>query len=702
MQIEIAKHARMSERGSSLLRLIQNNDMPILDLLVREAVQNSLDASLPGKGFTNVDFNIVRFDCHKLSSELEGITENLNAKYKDSSQLLIEVRDTNTSGLTGPIQYDEVRDNQFGNLLKLIYEISMPQQQEGAGGSWGLGKTVYFRIGIGLVLYYSQIESDDGSYVSRMAACLVEDENKIDALINNTEDSLKRGIAWWGQGTEDGMTMPLTNENEIRKILNILNVEPFENGQTGTSIIIPFIDSDTLLAGILPSNGSEENKEFSNIWWLDDVKDYIKLAVQRWYAPRLMNQNYQFGRWLRVRINGEGIKHSDMLPFFKIVQGLYNATPISQQLKENETLLDNCDVLCEEVKLRNIFDKNTCAGYIAYAKVTRDELLMNYPDNHQAPYIYINKFDYDQNVNHPILMYTRKPGMIVGYEISGCWTDSIPKTDDGEFIVGLFVANSSNKLMHTTPSISLEEYIRKSEKADHTSWNDWNVGIYKPSIIAKIQGQVKAKMAKQFMKTETENLSRRNIGLQKVLAEVLLPPENFGRKASVNHHQDKETDIKSISKGFGVRVIDSPLFKSDGISLDFEINCGKKVESLLLELVVKTESGIVPANKWEDEGVIGKSFPVTIKTFLIDKYKTGKQAPPFKPNGLSVGYANRECSENGVIINLENTERFNVDYGVVIQVPEKTGYTIYGTIVFEVKDSQVQAGLNLVEAGGAY
>lgn len=318
MQIEIAKHARMSERGSSLLRLIQNNDMPILDLLVREAVQNSLDASLPGRGYTNIDFTVASFNSHELSSELEGITENLNDRYRDNKQQLIEIRDTNTSGLTGPIHYDDVKDNQFGNLLKLIYEISMPQQQEGAGGSWGgLGKTVYFRVGIGLVIYYSQIESDDGGYVSRMAACLVEDENKSDALIKKTNnDSLKRGIAWWGKGIEDGMTVPIIDPEEIIRVLTILNIKPFAEGDTGTSIIIPYINSDNLLEGILPSNGNEDNKEFSNVWWMDTLTDYIKVAVQRWYAPRLMNKDYYFGRWLRVRIDGVGIKKTDMLPFF--------------------------------------------------------------------------------------------------------------------------------------------------------------------------------------------------------------------------------------------------------------------------------------------------------------------------------------------------------------------------------------------------
>ena len=44
MKIEIAEPGRMTQSGSSLLKLIQNNKTPILDLLVRESIQNSLDA----------------------------------------------------------------------------------------------------------------------------------------------------------------------------------------------------------------------------------------------------------------------------------------------------------------------------------------------------------------------------------------------------------------------------------------------------------------------------------------------------------------------------------------------------------------------------------------------------------------------------------------------------------------------------------
>ena len=56
MEIEIAEHGRMTESGSSLLRLIQNNNIPLLDLLVRESVQNSLDAAKEKAKSVNVEF----------------------------------------------------------------------------------------------------------------------------------------------------------------------------------------------------------------------------------------------------------------------------------------------------------------------------------------------------------------------------------------------------------------------------------------------------------------------------------------------------------------------------------------------------------------------------------------------------------------------------------------------------------------------
>ena len=137
MKIEIAEPGRMTQSGSSLLKLIQNNNMPILDLLVRESIQNSLDANNEKDPYVTVEFFTGEFNKLALNDELEGIKDSLNQKYWKNEYKYIAIRDSNTVGLTGKMHYDEVTDNQYGNLLKLIYEISKPQETEGAGGSWG-------------------------------------------------------------------------------------------------------------------------------------------------------------------------------------------------------------------------------------------------------------------------------------------------------------------------------------------------------------------------------------------------------------------------------------------------------------------------------------------------------------------------------------------------------------------------------------
>ena len=77
MKIEIAKEGRMDMSGKGLLRAIQNNSMPLLDLFVRESVQNSLDAGKAKTGFVQVDFGIEQFESLLLANEFEGITKAL-------------------------------------------------------------------------------------------------------------------------------------------------------------------------------------------------------------------------------------------------------------------------------------------------------------------------------------------------------------------------------------------------------------------------------------------------------------------------------------------------------------------------------------------------------------------------------------------------------------------------------------------------
>jgi len=598
MKIEIAEPGRMAQSGSSLLKLIQNNNMPVLDLLVRESIQNSLDAKNDKDDYVSVDFLTGYFEKERLNNELEGITDSLNNRYRDNRYRYIAISDYHTVGLTGKLHEDEVLDNKYGNLLKLIYQISKPQEAEGAGGSWGLGKTVYFRVGIGLVLYYSRILNEDGNYESRFVASLVEDEMSKDALIPVLNGKSKRGIAWWGKEIGQNKTQPITDEMEANRLLSIFGIEPYSGDKTGTVIIIPYVDEYNLL-----NNNQIEYKDGENTiqpYWRSNVEEYLKVAVQRWYAPRLNNINYQYGKYLRVKINNEGIGLDNMEPTFQIVQALYNRALGNKYPKD---ILDNdgVETKVEDINLRNVLVSQK-AGAIAFTKVPRKVLKACYPDNKPEPYMYFNCEIREKETNKPVVFFTRKPGMIVSYEDVGTWVDGISSSNKDEFIMAMFVLNSDNNLYDEKVNYKLEEYVRKSEMADHTSWGDFSIGNFNPRIVSKVQKQIKSKISKEFMDEEEENSSRLNSGFGKLFGDLLLPPENFGRKPSASPKKTKKDDViskhKNVVLKYGEKGIE---YCPDGIIITLNLESRSKVNSTGFELAIESESGAISYTEWENK-----------------------------------------------------------------------------------------------------
>lgn len=699
MKIEIAKHERMSESGSSLMRLIQNNELPTLDLLVRESIQNSSDAAKPHAENVRIDFNIRSFDPVNVNKHFEGITDKLNSRSSKGESTLLEIRDTNTTGLVGPLTYDDAVGNNFGNLINLIYEISRPQQKEGAGGSWGLGKTVYFRLGVGLVIYYSRIIKENGEYESRLAACLIEDEKSEAAMLQTNYKGPKRGIAWWGRKlyrteTEDmhSPTIPVIDELEIKKILNDLNIEEFKGDETGTAIIIPYINEEKLIKNAQASAGKE-------YWWTSSMKDYLMVAAQRWYAPRILNRSYPFNLPLIVSVNSDVIRPEKMLPVFKTIQDLYNMSSFS--LKKSTPLLLSKDKVFEEgIKLRTVFEKDTSAGVIVFAKLSKEELLMVSPDNNSSPLQHTNAdYQEDKDLNPPLICYLRKPGMIVNYDASGSWIKNINSSSKEDYIIGLFIPNSQNNLMQIYGGYTLEEYLRKSEKADHTSWSDWTIEDKNPQIVNKIKGHVGKKINVAFKDDSNKKIERKNASIGKALAEILLPPENFGSQSGPPEKKSKKkTASRDPRNKSNLTITGNPSFNKDNIAIPFAIVIGSKVKSSQVELKVISEGGDIEANKWEDDSGIGDEFPLMLVESKIDIIKTG--------NDLSL-------IEDGVIINSDNavnyedlsietitTSRFEVPYGMEISNPKEKIITIEGKLFFRSKQSHIQGSLTSKDMTG--
>lgn len=110
LDMEILKTDYGVSYGSVTLKSLQNDNVPELDLLVREAIQNSSDASLTqeGKSYA-VNFQTGKFVPAKFNSFLNELEDVLNTRFPEREADFLEIRDTKTSGLTGSIRKAEIK-----------------------------------------------------------------------------------------------------------------------------------------------------------------------------------------------------------------------------------------------------------------------------------------------------------------------------------------------------------------------------------------------------------------------------------------------------------------------------------------------------------------------------------------------------------------------------------------------------------------
>ena len=623
--------------GSVTLKSLQNDNIPELDLLVRESIQNSSDAALnmPGQSYC-VNFNTGTFSPREFNGFLTGIESELNHRYPAPTADFLEIRDTGTCGLTGCVKKNELKTEDHGNFFKLIYDTGKRQTQTNAGGNWGFGKSVYYRVGIGIVIFYSRIKTDSG-YESRLIITLVEDEGKknpdgTDATILNKIEPLSAGKAWWGIKEGDDL-LPLYDEDFINAVLGVFGLSPFTGDKTGTSIIIPYVDSQRLLGDIIPADADirDDVKEAFTSVWRQTIGDYLKLAIQKWYAPKLHNlqlKNITDKKWLLASVNNVPIKKSDMLPFFRLVQELYNtAIAKTHGIEYNSELFSG--IICEPVNVRNYFDGMT-TGYLSVIKVNSEELNEN--QNVLSPYDYIGHYEADGGLNEPIVMCTRDPGMVIDYPITGPWVKGItPPDDPNTFLFAFYMPLIDKKIKNdlSVPEyagMEFGEYLRRCEASDHMGWDD----PAKMQLVARIQKN-SVRIINDYSSGESkQKIEATASKLANKLGKKLLPRVGYGKK---------RVDGGSGGSGGtgGGRILNALLefteqrMYGNRMEMDFSLQLMHAKKKAEISLLIASEGGgwITPKS-WQDD--IGTSFPVTIEKVRISSVTHGQEAPVVTEN----------------------------------------------------------------------
>lgn len=640
LNIEKQQRYRMSFDGDSVLRGLQDRGISLLDLFVRESIQNSLDAAKPNtddsfiEKFNKanppviVNLDVDTFSFHDLAKHFEKLSL-CESKLGDSSKpKFLSISDRNTVGLRGPLCDTELENYSNKklpqNLRNLVYNVGVPQDKIGAGGSWGYGKTIYYRLGRGFVIFYSRIKVefpeeyrdedeilDGGDYQSRLVACLIEKPDDLNALFGR--QNLDSGIAWWGECYPDAQsakTRPITDPTEIKSILNVFGLQPYSGTETGTTIIIPFINEEKLLENAKQYSKNCENGKVGS--WLkgNAIEECLETSLQRWYAPRINNDFYyrkQKQRFLKIFINQQELR-LDSIPLFRIVQEMYN---YSWRFRQNSDDKSEMYAFPIEVKKTKQTGDDRTLGTLVTRMVTKDELEMTPPNNLDNPYCY---FDVEETSgetgNPPIVFYTRKPGMIIKYNVDNDWTSGILPAPEGSYLLALFVLNSEKE--------DLEEYVRSTETASHTAWEDTpEVNEVWGKSIRTIRNAIIANIKSNYQVLRKKRNTSRKTDLGQVLQELLAPKDEELEEEFIKNiggTGKRKRYLLRVLKKADIRAKVSNCIIDDG-KIHVQIELVPKTQCKLLDfdinLLISGSGEILFPSKWI-EIFNGEQFPFYI------------------------------------------------------------------------------------------
>ena len=231
--------------GEGFRRLLGRPNLNLLQTLIRESLQNVIDATLLGRPpearirlrkLTGAERAILRtkvlaqFPAGASSSEL------LRTSLDKEELWVLEIADFGTVGLSGPIEADvPPSGEERANFVNFLKNVGAARDSNQGGGTYGYGKSsLYVMSACSLILVDSQT-FDQGQPTRRLMACHLGE-----AFDNGSGTSTARrftGRHWWGVTDNSDSVAPAIGDNAI-EISHALGIYPRSEADSGTSIVI--------------------------------------------------------------------------------------------------------------------------------------------------------------------------------------------------------------------------------------------------------------------------------------------------------------------------------------------------------------------------------------------------------------------------------------------------------------------------------
>jgi hypothetical protein len=329
----------------------------VADALVRESIQNSLDAGLAGQT-VRVAFRLYteKSDRNGLMAQyLKGLHPHLNAEQNglieapssNSPESFLVIEDYGTRGLEGdPAQDDDLQSTNGSNKNDFFYfwrNIGRSKKDSADRGRWGLGKTVFQATSKINTYFGATVRESDGKLMLLGQSVLKTH------LVSGVKHS---PYGWYGIFNEH-FALPIEDRSYLDKFSESFGLK--RQGKTGLSIVIPYPDSSVEIQTLLSSAllhyffpilskdlVVELNKDGKQLI-LDEQKVDQLLKYVDFSASRMTKEAFQslfsFTRWVHSLSSNDLIK--------------INAPSTSVAPKWGESLIDP-EILS---KLREQFDR---------------------------------------------------------------------------------------------------------------------------------------------------------------------------------------------------------------------------------------------------------------------------------------------------------------------------------------------------------
>jgi len=228
----------------------------ITDALVRESIQNSLDAA-EGDGPVTVSFSFHSGPGRSsdpqnvIKTYLESLTPHLQARHSGLQEApstaenleYILIEDYGTRGLQGDIlQYDDLDDDVKKNDFYYFWRnIGRTRKEATDLGRWGLGKTVFQAASRINAFFGYTVRKDDGRTLLMGQSVL---------KIHKTDQTRYAAYGYFGM-FDDELALPVEDPAYLKTFANHFIID--RNGKPGLTVLIPYPDKEFMAPDCIKS-----------------------------------------------------------------------------------------------------------------------------------------------------------------------------------------------------------------------------------------------------------------------------------------------------------------------------------------------------------------------------------------------------------------------------------------------------------------